>query len=433
MTRNKLNERAWEKLLSEIDKGNVVPILGNELLKIKVDGKVQSLYEHIVKSLCEIIDLEYVPGLDFEQLTCKSCMLKWDNIDSDPYYETYRIVKDSSFEASNSISKLLDINKFKLVLTTTFDNVVAHSFEQKWGVGNYRKLYYEKRTNGQDIETLDTPILYQMFGKASNESHSYVLTEDDLLEFLHYWLNDNFKPKRLSNILRERYLLIIGCNYPNWLFRFFLHSMKFSTQSSSKSRIGMIADSIMDKELISFLSRLDVQIYDDAEMFINELVERWNQYKIENPDKTVSGYKDVFISYASEDEKTASFIVDTFRKLGVTVWFDKRALEPADEYAEVIKKNIEKSKAFVPILSKNVLTNEKRFFKREWTWGIEQSEWINPAPYIFPIAIDDIDIQNELIPLKFSSLQNVDLNKTDFEDNIKKIIRAIRRNTTSIV
>ncbi|MTK53113.1 toll/interleukin-1 receptor domain-containing protein [Paludibacter sp.] len=427
MAKNKLNERGWEKLLSEIDKGNVVPILGNELLKIKINGQEQPFYEYIVKSLCEIIDIEYVPGLDFEQLTCQSCMLKWREIDSDPYYETYKLIKETDFDVSPSVSKLLDIDKFKLVLTTTFDNICTKSFEKKWGIGNFKRLSYEKRTNGQDIETLNQPILYHMFGKASNESHSYVLTEDDLLEFLHFWLNDNYKPKKISNILREKYLLIIGCNYPNWLFRFFLHSMKFSTQSTPKSKIGMIAESNMDSDLIAYLSRLDAQMYIPAEEFINELAERWVQYKIDNPDELLSEYKDVFISYASEDEHSASLVAETFRKLGVTVWFDKRALEPADEYLKVIKKNIEKSKAFVPILSKHVMTPERRFFKREWTWGIEQSEWINPSPYIFPITIDDINIQNELIPVKFSSLQKVDFFKSDFEDNVKKIIRSIRR------
>lgn len=427
MAKSKLNERGWEKLLSEIDKGNVVPILGNALLKVKINGEEQLFNEFVIKNLTKKIDEEYCPQMDFEQLTCKSCMVKWDEIDSDPYYETYKLTKETDFDISQSVTKLLDIDKFQLVLTTTFDNICAKSFENKWGIGNFKRLSYEKRTNGQDIESLNQPILYHMFGKADNEPHSYVLTEDDLLEFLHYWLNDNFKPKKISNILKEKYLLIIGCNYPNWLFRFFLHSMKFSTQSSSKSKIGMIADSNMDNDLISFLSRLDAQMYDDAEEFINELVERWTKYKKENPNETNHEIKDVFISYASEDEETATKIVETFKNMGVSVWFDKKALEPADEYAEKIKKNIQKCKAFVPILSENVLTVNKRFFKREWTWAIDQSEWINPAPFIFPVTIDNIDIQNELIPQKFSSLQKIDFCNNDFEDNIKKLIRTIRR------
>ncbi len=427
MAKSKLNERGWEKLLSEIDKGNVVPILGNELLRVRIDGEENLFNDFIIRKLSEKIDEEYTPQMDFEQLTCKSCMLKWDNIDSDPYYETYRLTKETDFDIAPSVSKLLDIDKFQLVLTTTYDNICSKSFEKKWGAGNFRRLSYEKRTNGQDIDSLNQPVLYHMFGKADNEPHSFVLTEDDLLEFLHYWLNDSYKPKKVSNILREKYLLIIGCNYPNWLFRFFLHSMKFSTQTSSKSKGGMIADSNMDKDLISFLSRLDVQMYDDADEFINELVERWNKYKSEKSENEQTEENEVFISYASEDIETATSIADSFRSMGVSVWFDKRSLEPADEYAEKIKKNIQKCKAFVPVLSKNVLTNNKRFFKREWTWGIDQSEWINPAPFIFPITIDGVDIQNELIPQKFSSLQKIDFCDESFQDNIKKIVRTIRR------
>jgi len=427
MAKSRLNERGWEKLLSEIDKGNVVPILGNELLKININGQKQLLNKFIIQKLAEKIDEEYVPEMNFEQLTCKSCMVKWDDIDSDPYYETYKLIKKLDFEVPESITKLLNIDKFQLVLTTTFDNILARSFEEKWGVGNFKRLHYEKRTNGQDIDELNQPVLYHMLGKATNEAHSFVLTEDDLLEYLHYWLNENFKPKKLSNILKERYLLIIGCNYPNWLFRFFLHSMKFSTQFSSKSKMGMVADSNLDEDLVSFLSRIDAQMYDDAEKFIEELVNRWKAYKVENPDDVTEKTNDIFISYASEDEESAAKIAATFKDFGVSVWFDKKALEPADEYTDKIKKNIERCKAFVPVLSKNVLTNNKRFFKREWTWGIEQSEWRNPAPFIFPITIDDVDIQDELIPFKFSSLQKIDFCRDDFEEKTKKIIRTIRR------
>ena len=51
--------------------------------------------------------------------------------------------------------------------------------------------------------------------------NSFVLSEDNLLEFIGDWMSDGYRPKKLFNLLREKYLLVIGCNYPDWLFRFF--------------------------------------------------------------------------------------------------------------------------------------------------------------------------------------------------------------------
>ena len=38
-SKKKLNDRRWAQLLKEIDKGNVVPVIGQELLSINVDGE----------------------------------------------------------------------------------------------------------------------------------------------------------------------------------------------------------------------------------------------------------------------------------------------------------------------------------------------------------------------------------------------------------
>ncbi|MBI9069892.1 MAG: toll/interleukin-1 receptor domain-containing protein [Salinivirgaceae bacterium] len=415
-----VNERGWAKLLSEIKKGNVVPIIGNELLKINVKGERILLREYLVKQLAKKIDVAYHEGLSFTDLCCDTCNANWNKVDSDPYYEVYQILQNIDLEVPESLNKLFEIEEFRIVLTTTFDNLVEKALAQRKGKDKVKSYYYEKRTNGQDIYNVDDVIVYQMFGKPDVIQNSYVLTEDDLLEFLHLWLNDEWKPKNLSRILSEKYLLVIGCNYPNWLFRFFLHSMKSNMNTIPEKKMGMIADSQIDEDLVTFLSRIDAQMHDDAERFIDELVFRYKSC-------TKSEVKnEVFISYASEDENIASQIVNAFKKNNIGVWFDKKELEPADEYVKKIKSNIQDSKIFVPILSRNVLTPERRFFRAEWNWAIEETVY-RPASFIYPIVIDDMDVQHNHIPREISCLQTVDYNSSEFEDNLKKVIRNTRR------
>jgi hypothetical protein len=289
-----------------------------------------------------------------------------------------------------------------------------------------KELWYEKRSNKPDIDNLSSPLLYHLFGKANTIPNSYVLTEDDLLEFIHCWLYENYRPQQLANTLKEKYLLVIGCNYPNWLFRFFIQSMKnFSNTGTSKnSKIGMIADSKLSSDLLAFLSRISAQTHGNSITFIDELSERWKQHSKTNSEEKEE--KEIFISYASEDYETAQKIADAFGNAGGQVWFDKRELDPSDKYAEIIRNKIKNSKAFVPILSLNTLTKEKRFFKGEWNWGIKEAELMGTQKFIYPIVIEEIDKASDILPEEFKEKHMIDYKNKDFENNIKKIIRDIR-------
>lgn len=419
---NRLNESGWARLLEEIDKGNVIPVLGQELFTLTVEGEEIPLREYILRKMKERLGVEDSVS-DFAGLSYEYNMRAWDRIQSEPYYETTRILQEitgAEVEFLPELQELLSIEKFRLVLSTSFDDLALKAMESFWGKGKVKRLSYEKRSCKEDIDDLSKPCLYQMFGKASAVPHEFVLTEDDLLEFLHYWLDENYRPKRLSNVLREKYLLVIGCNYPNWLFRFFFHSLKFSSRSASADRVGMLADSCLDKNLIDFLSRMNAGVYEDARVFIRELVKRWKAFQ-GTEDK-----KEIFISYASEDFEQARRIADTFQELGVAVWFDKKSLEPGDAYEAMIKQNIQESKIFVPVLSRSVVNCGRRFFKREWKWANDELELRFPEKFIYPVVIDDVNLDDSGLRV-FSKFHTANLREgQDWENSLRRIVRDVR-------
>lgn len=419
---NRLNESGWARLLEEIDRGNVIPVLGQELFTLTVEGKEWPLREYILQKMRERLGVEDAVS-DFAELSYEYNIRAWDRIQSEPYYETTRILQEVAgleVEFLPELQELLSIEKFRLVLSTSFDDLALKAMENFWGKGKVKRLSYEKRSCKEDIDDLSKPCLYQMFGKAGAVPHEFVLTEDDLLEFLHYWLDENYRPKRLSNVLREKYLLVIGCNYPNWLFRFFFHSLKFSSRSSSTDKVGMLADSRLDKSLVDFLSRMNAGVHEDARAFIRELVKRWKAFR------GVVDQKEIFISYASEDYEQARRVAETFQNLGVAVWFDKKSLEPGDAYEAMIKQNIQESKIFVPVLSRSVVNCGRRFFKREWKWANDELELRFPEKFIYPVVIDDVSLEDSALQI-FSKFHTVDLREgQDWEYGLRKIVRDVR-------
>lgn len=440
----KLKEREWNKLISKIEREEVILVLGDQLSVLNVDGKKVPLKDYILYNLVlalnsegsdpsKCIDMSEVSS--FSDVSYEYKKERWQLIGSDPYTETAEVLANipPRMYETESLTKLLSISQFKTILTTSFDDIAYSVLNSLYGEGSVINLGYVRRTNGQDVpQKTDKRIVYHIFGKPSSEQHSYVLSEDDLLEFIHFWMDQNYRPKELSNKLSDKYILALGCNYPDWLFRFFFHSLKYNSTLRTECRDnGMLADRNLDMELVSFLRRMEASAHEDAISFIDELCRRW---EMRNPVEPVSEEEDAesqdeaFISYASEDFDTVSDIADIFREMGLKVWFDKEDLEGGDKYEKLIKDKIGKVKVFIPVISAN--TEKKtgaRFFRKEWNWAkkAEEAHSGTNDNFIRPILIDGVQLTEEHF---FGDCHGVDMSNPDERRNvIRRMIRNIRK------
>ena len=91
-----------------------------------------------------------------------------------------------------------------------------------------------------------------------------------------------------------------------------------------------------------------------------------------------SSPKAVFLSYASQDADAARHICDALRAMSVEVWFDQSALRGGDAWDASIRRQIKDCALFVPIISANTQSRERRLLSpangnspstaRTWTW-----------------------------------------------------------------
>lgn len=439
----KLNEREWKKLIEKIKKEEVVLVLGDELSTLNVNGKQVLLREYLLDHLIEALNDEETDTSKFltrEEIRSFSDISydykreRWQKIKSDPYTETKEILSDISPQLydTDALKKLLSIDKFKTILTTSFDDIAFSVLKDIYGENNVVKLGYIKKTNGEDISSkYGKRIVYHLFGQPNSEQHSYVLTEDDLLEFIHFWMDQNYRPKQLSNLISDKYILVIGCSYPDWLFRFFFHSLKYTdTVKNSYTDNGLLADRDLDEELVSFLRRMETSVHEDALNFIDELHKRWHEDvpgDVEQNNENVEEYE-AFISYASEDYEIASDIYNTFKEMGLNVWFDKKDLEGGDKYERLIKEKINKIRTFIPIISPSTDINEGgRFFRKEWKWAkdAEESHFGTEDNFIRPILIDGYVMSENHV---FNDCHCTDLSDPiERKGKIRRMVRNIRK------
>lgn len=449
---NSFSERHWRNLLMDIEARQVIPIVGPELAVLDTEPGGPTLYQHIAKELAARLALDEAALPDpYTLLDVTSSFLQdARNRADDLYYETREILNGRSWPTPEPLRKLAAIEHFDLFVSITFDSLLEKAIDETRFSGSpqTRSISYWEKREVEDIPpdlTGSRPIVYHLFGKL-DPTGDYGITEEKVLEFTHRLQSRDLRPQNLFDALQSKSLLILGCGFPGWLARFVLRAAKGDRLFSQGAR-GVVADrsAAADSNFVMFLERRLTSLYrqGDALQFVNELHRRWLEKHGAKPsvaaqddDKAaIPEFKpdSVFLSYASEDRQHAIQIKQAFDAIGVDVWFDQHALESGDDYRLKIEKNIESCSCFVPLISRNTATLEKRFFRREWNKAIDEAAEYPPEyPFIQPILLDDTPLDSPGIPRQFRDrhIRRLDALPQLIEDAKKRIReRRLQRRT----
>ena len=202
-----MQEDVWQKLIQEIDKGNVALLLGKELLSLKVNDESVLLSTYILQRICERLGILYKKDYDFSSLSYESMQGMWSLIKSDPYRETKRILSEiplESFENLDLIKELVKIDEFNIILTTSFGDTIYGLLCDIWGKDNLNRYQFRQNGKQEDVTGYERHALYHIFGHISDIRHECVLDEEDLLKFIHDWFDKTRRPEKLSTILSQR-------------------------------------------------------------------------------------------------------------------------------------------------------------------------------------------------------------------------------------
>jgi hypothetical protein len=351
------------------------------------------------------------------------------------------------------LRRLAEIRHFNLFITTTIDPLLEEALnevrfggmrETKWV--DYRHNKGEDRSNDLDAEKdeLTTTVFYLM-GKASSIP-GYVLTDEDLLELVCNIQLEARRPKNLFHELEENDLLVLGQNFPDWLARIFLRTVKQRRLSFGRDRWEIVADkhTPRDSDLLYFLGHYSrstrVYPHGGAVDFVEELCRRWHA---RNPDSLFNSAEPqipppaemppaaIFLSYSSEDATAVKKLKAGLDAAGLVAWYDKEQLKGSESFEMKIRRYIRECSCFVPLLSKNTESRLAGFFRREWHWAVEREAELS-RPFIFPIVVDDtipsalkhLDSRN-----RFAELQMVQLvGGTATPDFVEQLRRVSQQN-----
>lgn len=408
--RNNIEERQWSILFEQIVRGNVIPIIGPDFVCINNKTSTQFLID-VISHYCQIGENQYN---SFSQLICDSKYITSEiNKYSDIYASLTDLIEDNPYyfnqESENSLLyRFLNIPYFTFVITTTFDPIVENIMRKIHGNKLRVMCFRNDASRNDDLingEDMRRPTLFYMFGKAERKEHSFVVTDEDLLLFSQTWLRPNdsgckVKPSMISNLLANRYLLVVGQDYQDWLFRFFWYSMK--NENFGKRMSGMLTLKQDDRKLVDFLSRGNAftRIEPNRDVFINKLIEGISKYERDNnvvSDEVVPhDGTDVFISYSRGDNDIVDVIYNGLKSKGLNVWYDHDSLHKGQDFMKQIEYAIKRSTFFIPILTQTILdqAHEEHPYRIEWRYAVEHIQSIGGISYCFPFFEKGFDMDN---------------------------------------
>jgi len=446
-----LSEYDFEIMVQHICEGNVIPIIGEELLQLEPEP-IKDIIEKWLSTLKNDVNIDEFDELrpfSIQKISRQILKLKRD-IEPDRLARSlYYTFEHYDFDIPESIKLLSNIKSFNFYITTTIDPLLEKSIiNNRLSTDSSNNITINKLNKLTDIDfeidNLNTPKVYYLFGK-NNANHDYVVTEEDRLEFMNQIIQSN---NRLDNLLKElsnRHILIIGSLYSNWLSRFFIRFLKKSRLSNNTNRYKtwIVGKNISkDEKFCEFCyssmcyNHLIVET-NDLFKFVKNLYTKYNslfslkkEIKDTNlEDKIKKNIPFIFFSYCSADYNVAKMICDQLKKNRIQVWFDKHNLKPGHNFNNIIENKINKCSLFIALVTHNTekLANDSTYFHIEWNIAKQKKEsYRDERPFIIPI-IQSRDINIKKLSKEFKEANYLYLEQDSIKkEDLKGIINQLR-------
>ena len=426
------SERFWDDLLLFIEEGKVIPVVGPELVTVREGEQDVPLYDWLARRLALAVELssaDLPPAFDLNDVV--ALHLRRSGEREELYSRLLRILRDAPPAPSQPLLALAGIPGFDLFVSLTFDSLLAQALSRARPGAVPEQIAYS--TNAvHDLavarDAMRQPVVFHLLGRASS-SPEFAICDEDLLEFLHALQDRQRQPLKLFDELRANHLLILGCGFGDWLVRFFLRTARGLELSQKRKRWDVLADtrSGNDPALAVFLSSFstDTKVLTmPAAAFVAELARRWHQAhpaaQAEAPQRPTAGDTNdaaprdgaVFVSYAGENRDAAERLAAGLHAAGLDVWFDKNALQVAGDWAASINRGIERCALFLPVISREALSeeNRRRYFWREWNVADDRARGMAPdEEFIVPVVVDDTRLDRTTLPDTFKRKQGPSL------------------------
>lgn len=411
--------------------GGVVPILGPDLLLVDGPAGREPIYTALTRTLARDYGLDAIarePAPTLERLfgEAKRAGHPVHEFESDVAEAVLRLEREEP--AIEALRLLAPVEWFRLFLSLTPDGLLRRALDVARFGGRPRTIERAYRLSDWEDVTreelrAETPIVYHLLGRAVALPDHFAVTEADAVEFFHHLQQPERQPRNLLDHLREKDLLVLGADLPDWLLRFLVRVGRGHPIRQPRRREEyMVQRDAPAPSLVYFLGSHAPETHcvgmDPLEpvraLYAAWATEHGDAASAPDPDDALRPGRYVFISYAHEDLVAAVQLQARLELARIPVWLDKDAgLRSGDDWDRRIHARIGQCGAFVPLLSRvterrlaEAPAGEPPYFAREWAVAMEtlRSRGAAGEGAVLPLAIDE-EVLAHGAPAPFEQLQ----------------------------
>lgn len=409
-----ISDERWEDLLYAIQMGKVVPIIGRRLSLVKSDdGSRTPLLKAAALQLAGKLKVDPLPeGWGLAEL--HNAIAKRGEFGFDSFHLKLRSVIELMQPDLEPLRKLADIRPLRLFLSTAFDGFLEKAVREVRSPGDTVTAYTFAPGHANPQQPIARPgevCVYQLLGNRET-CPTWAVTAEELVEFVLGMISEKYRPEQLFAALKDKHLLAIGCQIPDWLGRFFLRALRNGPIAEQKGT-HMLVDDAVDADAafgrwLQMFGEKALVVPGDAVGFVDELHKRWNDHcrnaglemsmdigngTIGNGSAQVPQQSaKVFLSYAHEDATTAQQVYDYLRTQGVDVWKDDRddALVKGGNWDHEIRRQIADCACFVPLIASGAAAKRQGYLWKEWNLALDRWKEMDQFKrrFIFPVLSD---------------------------------------------
>jgi TIR domain/SIR2-like domain len=447
-----LEEDFWEDLLTLIDEGKVIPVIGAGVVTRADDQGL--FYPWVARRLAEKlgISLDSLPAVfDLNAVATAHLLNRGDG--NALYTRLARILRDECPAPGQSLIDLASVSAFNLYLTTTFDQLLQKALDLVRHDGaNATSVYaFSPRARAKDLpkRRRDLPgvTVFHLLGRVSSMPE-FVLWDDDMLEFI-FALNKHMPVmERLGRDLKDHGLLVLGLNFSDWLVRFFLRVSKQEPFPTPRVHRAYLADAPGDfspQSLVLFFGAVCRDIFimrQDPVAFCAELARRWRarhpdqereasiRLPPSNPEMPRGA---IFISYAREDEAAAARVVQGLRVAGCTVWYDRDRLKSGQHWHNTLEDEVKtRCGLFLSLISHTTEATRESYFHLERNWAASRAERLaHDEEFYIPVVVDDSPLSAAREPRLFRQIQATRLERGEITADFAERALELQRKAMS--
>jgi hypothetical protein len=435
MTTNDLNDKDWQKLVKNLERGKCILMLGSDIPS-DADNYTQppltTLLAHqlaeLIKGRAKIFDSDDLPNVAYTYLTNRIGKRIDLEMAAEDFYRSYQ-------NHTTKLHECLAQLPFNYCISVTADDLMINAFKKAGKAPT--EAYYNFRHPGNQLKavtmSVNAPLVYKLYG-AITDSRSLVLTETDLLDFLGNVISGKPElPPTLTQIFSdaETSFLFIGFGFQRWYMRILLHLLRNQQIETPPWSLALedtrfFSDPLLEQTALFFDHAHSIEF---KHCSWNELAENMlkhfqkKQAAAQNPQE-VSLPDDapvIFLCHSSKDSETVGLLGEKLRKHGLNTWRDRDNLRGGDRWDSVIKHVIEKQIAYFLVLqTPDMLSPSESYFVKEINCALERqskiwSEYLFILPAFFGGSTDQK--LTELSHLNYFDLRN----DQDLERLIKDI------------